>query len=166
MPERPWLASMPPPWSLQAVLRSPGSAPTHLRTRRAAGSDVRPGRGPGLARGQSAAYVVAEVWQGVPEAWLQPWYVLFQEPPTGPPAARIQNVDPVIDVVPPSFFYSPFWRFIDVVIPPGASPDGYRDARTLVDPSLPHIETNPLLAVVPPGARRWPRRPASLPFDR
>lgn len=107
---------------------------------------------PAWLEGQSAAYVVAEVWQGVPEAWLQPWYVLFQEPPTGPPAARIQNVDPVIDVVPPSFFYSPFWRFIDVVIPPGASPDGYRDARTLVDPSLPHIETNPLLAVVPPGS--------------
>ena len=95
--------------------------------------------------------MVAEVWQGVPEAWLQPWYVLFQEPPTGPPATRIQNAEPVIDVVPPSFFYSPFWQLIDVVIPAGASPDAYRDARTLVDPSLPHIESSPLLAVVPRG---------------
>ena len=106
---------------------------------------------PAWLEGQSAAYVVAEVWQGVPEAWLQPWYVLFQEPPTGPPATRIQSAEPVIDVVPPSFFYSPFWQLIDVVIPPGASPDAYRDARTLVDPSLPHIESSPLLAVLPPG---------------
>jgi len=106
---------------------------------------------PAWLDGQPSAYVVAEVWYRVPEAWRQPWYVLFQEPPTGPPATRIQTAEPVIDVVPPSFFYSPFWQLIDVVIPPSASPDAYRDARTLVDPALPHVEANPLLAVVPPG---------------
>ena len=106
---------------------------------------------PAWLAGDSAAYVVAEVWQNVPEAWLQPWYVIFQVPPGGPPAVRVQGADAVIDVVPPSFFYSPFWQFINVVIPPGASPDGYRDARTLVDPSLPRTEGNALLAAVPAG---------------
>jgi hypothetical protein len=79
---------------------------------------------------------------------------------------RIQNVDPVIDVVPPSFFYSPFWQFIDVVIPPGASPDAYRDARTLVDPSCPTSSPARCWPWSRPGAWRWPRPPASLPFDR
>ena len=106
---------------------------------------------PAWLQGQTAAYVVAEVWQNVPEAWLQPWYVLFQVPSSGPPAVRVPNADPVVDVLPPSFFSSPFWRLINVVIPPGASPDGYRDGRTLVDPSLPRLETNPLLAVLSPG---------------
>ena len=107
---------------------------------------------PAWIEGQPAAYVVAEVWQNVPEAWLQPWYVLFQVPPTGPPATRVQNADPVIDVVPPSFFYSPFWRLLSVVIPQGASPAAFRDARSLVDPSLPKVEGNSLLAVLSPGA--------------
>ena len=106
---------------------------------------------PAWLDGQPAAYVVAEVWQGVSDAWLQPWYVLFQVPASGPPAVRVQGAEPVIDVVPPSFFYSPFWQLVDVVIPPGASPDAYRDARTLVDPSLPRIDANPLLAVLSPG---------------
>jgi hypothetical protein len=107
---------------------------------------------PAWLDGQAAAYVAAEVWQGVSEAWLQPWYVLFQVPASGPPATRIQGAAPVIDVVPPGFFYSPFWQLIDVVIPPGASPDAYRDARTLVDPSLARIEANPLLASVSSGS--------------
>ncbi|HZJ54793.1 MAG TPA: hypothetical protein VFD38_11695 [Myxococcaceae bacterium] len=106
---------------------------------------------PAWLAAQPAAYVVAEVWQEVPEAWLQPWYVLFQVPSSGPPAARVPNTDPVVDVLPPSFFYSPFWQLINVVIPPGASPEAYRDARTLVDPSLPRTEANPLLAVLSPG---------------
>jgi len=106
---------------------------------------------PAWLDGQAAAYVVAEVWQNLPEAWLQPWYVLFQVPPSGPPAVRVQDAEPVVDVVPPSFFYSPFWQLFSVVIPPGASPEAYRDARTLVDPSLPRTEANPLLAVLSPG---------------
>lgn len=106
---------------------------------------------PAWLEGEPAAYVVAEVWEGVPEAWLQPWYVLFQVPASGPPAVRIATADPVIDVTPPSFFDSPFWRLVNVVIPSGAAPDAYRDARALVDPSLPRTEGNPLLAVLSPG---------------
>ena len=77
---------------------------------------------PAFADGQTAAYVVAEVWQKIPDAWLQPWYSLYQAPASGGPPVRLATVDGVIDVVPPSFFDSPFWQLIDVTIPPPSVP--------------------------------------------
>jgi hypothetical protein len=106
---------------------------------------------PAFAEHQPAAYVVAEVWQQFGEAWLQPWYVLFQVPPEGSAPVRVSGAEPIIDVVEPSFFYSPFWQVINVTIPPGASADGYHDALSLLNPRLPQAIGNPLLAPVAPS---------------
>jgi hypothetical protein len=121
-----------------------------------------------FSEGRPAAYAVAEVWEHVPEVWVQPWYVLVtQYEPSNPMQYRLKDSLPLVDIEEKSLFYSPFWELIYVVVPEGTAPDKYTSATALMSGKLPMHHGGGLLAplaptdVLPavPESRTGPIRP-------
>ena len=95
---------------------------------------------------------MAEVWERVPEVWVQPWYVLVTAyEPSNPMQHRLKDSLPLVDIEEESLFYSPFWELIYVVVPEDTPPDRYTSATALLSAGLP---MHPAAACW----RRWRRR--------
>lgn len=92
---------------------------------------------PAFTEGKSAAFVVAEVWQDIPQVWIQPWYTLVTSyNPANPSLNRLPNSMAIIDIDTTSWFYSPFWELVYVVVPADTAPDKYLSAQQLFQDNL------------------------------
>jgi hypothetical protein len=106
---------------------------------------------PAFSEGQPAALTVVEVWERVPEVWVQPWYVLVTAYDAANPAAkRLPDALALVDISEDSLFYSPFWEFIYVVVPEDTPPDRYRRASDLFAAKLPMHRGGGFLAPLTP----------------
>ncbi len=106
---------------------------------------------PAFSEGRPAAFAVAEVWERVPEVWVQPWYVLVTAyEPAAPFSKRLQGALPLVDIEEESLFYSPFWELIYVVVPEDTPPDRYTSAAALFAAGLPMHRGGGLLAPLAP----------------
>jgi hypothetical protein len=82
---------------------------------------------PGVSEGESAPFVITDVWRGHAQPWVQPvWGPVDAD---GHPVENVRNVFPV-DVG--ASFYSPFWQLI-VLPTPGLTPTTYRRAREVLN---------------------------------
>lgn len=107
---------------------------------------------PAFSEGKPAAFAVAEVWEHIPEVWVQPWYVLVtQYEPSNPMQYRLKDALPVIDIEEQSLFYSPFWEIIYVVVPEGTAPDRYTSATALLSGKFAMHHGGGLLAPLGPA---------------
>jgi len=107
---------------------------------------------PAFSEGRPAAFAVAEVWEHVPEVWVQPWYVLVtQYEPSNPSQYRLKDSLAVIDIEEQSLFYSPFWEVIYIVVPEGTAPERYTSATALLSGGLPMHHGGGLLAPLGPA---------------
>lgn len=87
---------------------------------------------PAFSEGAPAALNIVEVWDQVPEVWIQPWYVLVtQWDPANPYAKALPKAKALVDVGPESLFYSPYWELIYVEVPADTPPDRYTSADQL-----------------------------------
>jgi hypothetical protein len=125
---------------------------------------------PAFIEGRPAAYAVLEVWEHVPEVWVQPWYVLVTAyDPARPDAHRLAGALPLVDIGEDSVFYSPFWELTYVVVPRDTPPDRFTRVADLFASGLPMYRGSGLLApLAPPDVRPAveeagvkPRRPLS-----
>jgi hypothetical protein len=106
---------------------------------------------PAFSEGRPAAFSVAEVWERVPEVWIQPWYVLVTSyDPTNPGSKRLKDSLALVDIEEESLFYSPFWELIYVVVPEDTPPDRYTSAAALFAAKLPMHRGGGLLAPLTP----------------
>lgn len=106
---------------------------------------------PAFSEGRPAAYAVAEVWERVPEVWVQPWYVLVTSyEPSNPGSKRLKDSLALVDIEEESLFYSPFWEIIYVVVPEDTPPDRYKSAAALFAARLPMYRGGGLLAPLTP----------------
>jgi hypothetical protein len=106
---------------------------------------------PAFSEGRPAAFAVAEVWERVPEVWIQPWYVLVTRyEPSNPGSQRLEGSLPLVDIEEESLFYSPFWELIYVVVPEGTPADRYTSAAALFAAKLPMHRGGGLLAPLTP----------------
>ncbi|MCP3142144.1 hypothetical protein [Pyxidicoccus xibeiensis] len=106
---------------------------------------------PAFSEGRPAAFAVLEVWEHVPEVWVQPWYVLVTRYDAAQPDAhRLEGALPVVDIGEDSVFYSPFWELTYVVVPEGTPPDRYTRAVDLYSAGLPMYRGGGLLAPLGP----------------
>ncbi len=106
---------------------------------------------PAFSEGRPAAYAVAEVWERVPEVWVQPWYVLVTAyEPSNPGSKRLKDSLALVDIEEESLFYSPFWELIYVVVPEDTPPDRYTSAAALFAAGLPMHRGGGLLAPLTP----------------
>jgi hypothetical protein len=104
---------------------------------------------PAFSEGKTAAYAVAEVWQNIPQVWIQPWYVLVTS--YNPASStRLPNSLAIIDIDTTSWFYSPFWEVVFVVVPPDTAPDKYLSADQLFRDNLEMHRGGGLLAPLSP----------------
>ncbi|WP_163996425.1 hypothetical protein [Pyxidicoccus caerfyrddinensis] len=107
---------------------------------------------PAFREGRPVALAVLEVWEHVPEVWVQPWYVLVTEyDPARPDAHRLAGALPLVDIGEDSVFYSPFWEVTYVVVPRDTPPDRYRSAVDLYSSGLPMHRGGGLLAPLAPA---------------
>lgn len=107
---------------------------------------------PAFAEGRPAAYAVLDVWEHMPEVWVQPWYVLVTRYDAArPDAHRLKGALPVVDIGDDSVFYSPFWEVTYVVVPQDTPPDRYRSAVDLYAAGLPMYRGGGLLAPLVPA---------------
>ena len=120
----------------------------------------------GFSEGAPAAYVVTDLWLNFPEVWVQPWYILVTAWNDKSPRqnqlkdAQGKNTPPIIDVGPSSAFYSPFWRHIYAVVPPGTPPDKYVSSRQLFDDGIPlHVAAPWFYTVRPATVGLEPAKP-------
>jgi hypothetical protein len=105
-----------------------------------------------FSEGRPAAFAVAEVWERVPEVWVQPWYVLVTAyEPSNPTQHRLKDALPLVDIEAQSLFYSPFWEFIYVVVPADTPPDRYTSASALFSARLPMHRGGGILAPLSPS---------------
>lgn len=113
---------------------------------------------PAFAEGQPAAYVVPEVWSHYEEIWLQPWYALVTAwDEKNPSQNRLKDADgkttpPLYDVDVDSTFYSPFWKIIYAVVPPGTSPTRYTSTRDLLNDHVPLHDGAPWIYSMRPNS--------------
>ncbi|MDY7231497.1 hypothetical protein [Hyalangium rubrum] len=106
---------------------------------------------PAFSEGRPAAFSVPEVWERVPEVWVQPWYVLVTEyVPSNPGSKRLKDSLALVDIEEESLFYSPFWEIIYVVVPQDTPPDRYTSAAALFAAGLPMHRGGGLLAPLTP----------------
>ncbi len=106
---------------------------------------------PAFSEGRPAAFAVAEVWEHVPEVWVQPWYVLVTAyEPSNPSQYRLKDSLALVDIEEKSLFYSPFWEVIYVVVPEDTAPDRYTSATALMSGKLPMHHGGGLLAPLAP----------------
>lgn len=106
---------------------------------------------PAFSEGRPAAFSVAEIWERVPEVWVQPWYVLVTKyDPANPMGYRLKDSAPVVDIEEESLFYSPFWEIIYVVVPEDTALDRYTSATALLSAGLPMHHGGGLLAPLAP----------------
>jgi hypothetical protein len=106
---------------------------------------------PAFSEGRPSAYAVAEVWERVPEVWVQPWYVLVTAyEPASPGSKRLKDSLALVDIEEESLFYSPFWEIIYVVVPEDTPPDRYTSAAALFAAGLPMHRGGGLLAPLTP----------------
>ncbi|QSQ26286.1 hypothetical protein JY651_15715 [Pyxidicoccus parkwayensis] len=107
---------------------------------------------PAFSEGRPAAFTVLEVWEHVPEVWVQPWYVLVTEYDAAhPDAHRLKGALPLVDIGDDSVFYSPFWEVTYVEVPKDTPPDRYRSATELYASGLPMHRGGGLLAPLAPS---------------
>ena len=107
---------------------------------------------PAFIEGRPAAFTVLEVWEHVPEVWVQPWYVLVTEYDAAhPDEHRLKGALPVVDIGADSVFYSPFWELTYVVVPRDTPPDRYRSAVDLHSSGLRMYRGGGLLAPLAPA---------------
>jgi hypothetical protein len=115
------------------LLSPPYATPARLQTSDRDGLNVLPA----FAEGKSAAYAVAEVWQNIPQVWIQPWYVLVTSyNPASPGSTRLPGSLALVDIDTTSWFYSPFWELVYAVVPPNTAPDKYVSAAQLFQDNL------------------------------
>jgi hypothetical protein len=120
---------------------------------------------PAFSEGDTAAYVIPELWVNFDEIWVQPWYVLvtaWNERSTG--QNRLRNAEgmsapPVFDVHPRSLFYSPFWLVFYAVVPEDSPLDKYTNAELLFDEKRPIYPGPPWIYSVRPDAITLPPMP-------
>ena len=92
---------------------------------------------PAFSEGKTAAYAVAEAWQNIPQLWIQPWYrFVTSYNPANPAGAPLPSAMPIVDIDTTSWFYSPFWELIYVVVPADTPPDKYLSASQLFQDNL------------------------------
>lgn len=107
---------------------------------------------PAFSEGRPAAFAVAEIWEHVPEVWVQPWYVLVTAyEPSNPLQHRLKGALPLVDIEEQSLFYSPFWELIYVVVPEDTAPERYTSATALLSGRLPMHHGGGLLAPLAPA---------------
>lgn len=107
---------------------------------------------PAFSEGRPAAFAVAEVWERVPEVWVQPWYVLVTAyEPSNPMQYRLADSLPVVDIEETSLFYSPFWEILYVVVPEDTPRDRYTSATAILSAGLPMHRGGGLLAPLTPA---------------
>ncbi len=107
---------------------------------------------PAFSEGRPAAFAVLEVWNRVPEVWVQPWYVLVTAyDAANPDAHRLAGALPLVDIGEDSVFYSPFWELTYVVVPEDTPPDRYTSAVDLFSAGLPMYRGGGLLAPLAPA---------------
>jgi hypothetical protein len=121
---------------------------------------------PAFSEGRAAAYSVLEVWEGVPEVWVQPFYVLVTaHEPSRPGAHPLKGALPLVDIGEESLFYSPFWEVIYVVVPEDTPPDRYTRVLDLFTAGLPMYRGGRLLApLAPPDVRPAAPRDGKAPL--
>ncbi|MFP2930859.1 hypothetical protein ACLESO_37795, partial [Pyxidicoccus sp. 3LG] len=106
---------------------------------------------PAFSERKPAAYAVLEVWERVPELWVQPWYVLVTAyDPAAPEAHRLPGALPLVDIGEESVFYSSFWELTYVVVPEGTPPHRYKSVADLFSARLPMYRGGGLLAPLAP----------------
>jgi hypothetical protein len=131
------IAQWAPPYHDTALLQSPEQDGLNIL--------------PAFSEGRPAAYAVAEVWERVPEVWVQPWYVLVTAyEPSSPGSKRLKDSLALVDIEEESLFYSPFWELIYVVVPEDTPPDRYTSAAALFAAGLPMHRGGGLLAPLTP----------------
>ncbi|MBZ4422841.1 hypothetical protein [Myxococcus sp. RHSTA-1-4] len=107
---------------------------------------------PAFSEGKPASFAVLEVWERVPEVWVQPWYVLVTAyDPAHPDAHRLPGALPLVDIGEESVFYSPFWEVTYVVVPEGTPPERYTSVVDLFSARLPMYRGGGLLAPLAPA---------------
>jgi hypothetical protein len=108
---------------------------------------------PAYALGQSAAYVVSEVWESHPDPWVQPVYVLVTSlNPVVRPTVDGARVPNVFGVGADSTFYSPFWQGILVQVREVPPKEGLPDTRAvLAAATQTQLAGKPLCPITPDG---------------
>ncbi len=130
-----------------ALLSPPYGTPARVQAADKDGLNVLPA----FSEGKTAAYAVAEVWQNISQVWIQPWYRLVTSY-NAASSVPLLNSMAIVDIDTTSWFYSPFWETIYVVVPPDTAPDKYLSARQLFQDNLEmHRGGSPLLAPLAPS---------------
>ena len=107
---------------------------------------------PAFIEGKPAAFAVAEVWENIPEVWIQPWYTLVTSyNPASPGSNRLAGSMALVDVDTTTWFYSPFWQLTYAVVPPNTAPDKYTSAYQLFQDNLPMYAGGGLFAPLTPN---------------
>lgn len=107
---------------------------------------------PAFSEGQPVAFSVLEVWERIPEVWVQPWYVLVTAyDAANPDAHRLEGALPLVDIGDESVFYSSFWELTYVVVPKGTPPGRYTRVLDLLSAGLPMYRGGGLLAPLAPA---------------
>ncbi|NMO18711.1 hypothetical protein HPC49_24595 [Pyxidicoccus fallax] len=107
---------------------------------------------PAFREGRPVAFAVLEVWEHMPEVWVQPWYVLVTAYDAAHPEAhRLEGALPLVDIGEDSVFYSPFWEKTYVVVPEGTPPDRYTSVVDLFAARLLMFRGGGLLAPLAPA---------------
>lgn len=112
---------------------------------------------PAFSEGAPAGYVVTDLWVNFDAVWIQPWYVLLTAwNEMTPRQNQLKDADgkrtpALFDVGPASAFYSPLWKVIYAVVPPGTAPDHYQSTRQLMDDRVPLHDGAPWVYAIRPA---------------
>ena len=124
---------------------------------------------PAFAGGNTAAFLLTDLWDEHPTPWVQPVYLLVSHyDPQAP--KRVPDVRSVFPVDVTATFSSPFWRAMFVTVPETTTDTDFTSATALLD-SKGAMNAGPTVfcPIVPKGtgvaraeAESVPRRPLSL----
>ena len=111
---------------------------------------------PAFHEGKPAAFVTTEIWIGREEIWTQPGYVMVTEWSEANPFTKAlrdaagMRAATVFDVGAESDFYSPFWQFFYVVVPPTTPIDFYKSSVDVYNDHLPLFKGGLVLCSLSP----------------
>jgi hypothetical protein len=97
--------------------------------------------------GQFSPYITTNLWENMPEVWIQPMYILVEgfdattthdwirlKDPT-----KTRNAGWIFTVGPRSRFHSPFWRTYFAQVPPGTQEGAYTSSEQILRDRLPLV---------------------------
>jgi hypothetical protein len=107
---------------------------------------------PAFTEGAFSPYMTTNLWQNMPEVWIQPMYIFVNwnaETKRGTPAGRPW----IFTVGPTSRYHSPFWRVYWVELPAQPRAEYTSSDQIFADHLVLHEGPGRLVSLVPKGTR-------------